>query len=218
MSNRWQNRGVKITARRALGDSAIFFGKRAPISDARSIGSRKPVDKTRRDRFVAARTGCSKIRDEILVFSFFCFRNTRLHLEKRNNDNKWRSKSQFNPAIPCIVILGLGANFSPIILTGSFTSTDPSTPPVSRFTPILYIFTRYGRGPRRKFPEFQLTRARVSRNLSGGVVKQSRALARLSVEFLFRHAFFEREKKRKKGEEEEREEERKKKKDRCFTR
>lgn len=74
------------------------------------------------------------------------------------------------------------------------------------------------RGPRRKFPEFQLTRARVSRNLSGGVVKQSRALARLSVEFLFRHAFFEREKKRKKGEEEEREEERKKKKDRCFTR
>lgn len=218
VSNRWQNRGVKITARRALGDSAIFFGKRAPISDARSIGSRKPVDKTRRDRFVAARTGCSKIRDEILVFSFFCFRNIRLHLEKRNNDNKWRSKSQFNPAIPCIVILGLGANFSPIILTGSFASTDPSTPPVSRFTPILYIFTRYGRGPRRKFPEFQLTRARVSRNLSGGIVKQSRALARLSVEFLFRHAFFEREKKRKKGEEEEREEERKKKKDRCFTR
>lgn len=151
-------------------------------------------------------------------FLFFLFFVSEIHLEKRNNDNKWRSKSQFNPAIPCIVILGLGANFSPIILTGSFASTDPSTPPVSRFTPILYIFTRYGRGPRRKFPEFQLTRARVSRNLSGGVVKQSRALARLSVEFLFRHAFFEREKKRKKGEEEEREEERKKKKDRCFTR
>lgn len=84
------------------------------------------------------------------------------------------------PRSVCIVILGLGANFSPIILIGSLASTDPSTPPVSP-----YIFTRYGRGPRRKFAEFQLTRARVSRNLSGGVVKQSRALA---VEFLFRRA------------------------------
>lgn len=82
------------------------------------------------------------------------------------------------PRSVCIVILG--ANFSPIILIGSLASTDPSTPPVSP-----YIFTRYGRGPRRKFAEFQLTRARVSRNLSGGVVKQSRALA---VEFLFRRA------------------------------
>lgn len=82
------------------------------------------------------------------------------------------------PRSVCIVILG--ANFSPIILIGSLASTDPSTPPV-----FPYIFTRYGRGPRRKFAEFQLTRARVSRNLSGGVVKQSRALA---VEFLFRRA------------------------------
>lgn len=155
-------------------------------------------------------------------FLFFLFFVSEIHLEKRNNDNKWRSKSQFNPAIPCIVILGLGANFSPIILTGSFASTDPSTPPVSRFTPILYIFTRYGRGPRRKFPEFQLTRARVSRNLSGGVVKQSRALARTRASlcriFIPARVFRRREKKRKKGEEEEREEERKKKKDRCFTR
>lgn len=99
------------------------------------------------------------------------------------------------PRSVCIVILG--ANFSPIILIGSLASTDPSTPPV-----FPYIFTRYGRGPRRKFAEFQLTRARVSRNLSGGVVKQSRALA---VEFLFRRAgrssrvFREGEKKKKKG-------------------
>lgn len=112
------------------------------------------------------------------------------------------------PRSVCIVILG--ANFSPIILIGSLASTDPSTPPVSP-----YIFTRYGRGPRRKFAEFQLTRARVSRNLSGGVVKQSRALA---VEFLFRRAgrssrVFregeEREKKERGEEEEEREKERK---------
>lgn len=167
----------------------------------------QPVDKTRRDSLPSGQV-VVKYGRRFFFFSFF-FLPAYISKNEITITNGALSLN-LTPRSVCIVILGFGANFSPIILIGSLASTDPSTPPVSP-----YIFTRYGRGPRRKFAEFQLTRARVSRNLSGGVVKQSRALA---VEFLFRRAgrssrVFregeEREKKERGEEEEEREKERK---------
>lgn len=154
----------------------------------------QPVDKTRRDSLPSGQV-VVKYGRRFFFFSFF-FLPAYISKNEITITNGALSLN-LTPRSVCIVILGFGANFSPIILIGSLASTDPSTPPVSP-----YIFTRYGRGPRRKFAEFQLTRARVSRNLSGGVVKQSRALA---VEFLFRRAgrssrvFREGEKKKKKG-------------------